>query len=155
MSKKLLIIITLVVVLLIGGMGAGFFLMWNKMAAMNPANATQNKSDEKETEEKPAEFGPVYTLKPFIVNLADPGGKRYLRMSMDLELKTEEASLLAQKRLPQIRDAILMIVPTKRTSDISSVEGKIALRDEIITRLNGFLKSGAVTNIYFTEFVIQ
>jgi len=42
-----------------------------------------------------------------------------------------------------------------RFEDISSLEGKIALRDEIIAKLNSFLKSGTITNLYYTEFVIQ
>ena len=48
-----------------------------------------------------------------------------------------------------------MILPTKEFEDINSVEGKIALRDEIITKLNSFSKDAIITNIYFVEFVIQ
>ena len=59
------------------------------------------------------------------------------------------------KRLPQLRDAILMILPTKQYADISSTAGKIALRDEIMARLNSYLKKGQITTIYFTEFVVQ
>jgi flagellar FliL protein len=48
-----------------------------------------------------------------------------------------------------------MILPSKRFDDISSVEGKIALRDEILEKLNSLLKQGKITNIYFKEFVVQ
>ncbi len=74
---------------------------------------------------------------------------------MDLELKDESLAGEIDKRLSQIKDSILMIVPTKRFEDINSVEGKIALRDEIMTKLNSLLKDGSITNIYFIEFVIQ
>jgi flagellar FliL protein len=57
--------------------------------------------------------------------------------------------------MPQVRDSILMILPSKQFVDISSVEGKIALRDEILANLNGFLLQGQVSKIYFKEFVVQ
>jgi flagellar FliL protein len=97
----------------------------------------------------------VYSLDTFIVNLADKGGRRFLRVTMDLELKDESLAGEIDKRLSQIRDSILMIIPTKRFEDINSVEGKITLRDEIMTKLNSFLKDGSITNIYFVDFVIQ
>ena len=74
---------------------------------------------------------------------------------MNLELKDEECNLMVQERLPMIRNSILMVLPTKTYTDIATVEGKSALRDEIVTKLNAFLAPGSVTNIYFTEFVIQ
>jgi flagellar FliL protein len=74
---------------------------------------------------------------------------------MDLELGIPELESEIEKRLPQIRDSILMILPSKRFEDISPVDGKIALRDEILQTLNGFLAKGEITNIYFKEFVVQ
>ena len=74
---------------------------------------------------------------------------------MDLELGIPELESELDKRLPQVRDSILMILPSKRFEDISPVAGKIALRDEILKKLNGFLVQGEITNIYFKEFVVQ
>jgi flagellar FliL protein len=74
---------------------------------------------------------------------------------MDLELANPEMEVEITKRLPQVRDSILMILPTKRFEDISTVQGKTALRDEVIKTLNGFLVQGNITNIYFKEFVVQ
>jgi flagellar FliL protein len=74
---------------------------------------------------------------------------------MDLELGSPGLEAEVTKRLPQVRDSILMILPSKRFDDISSVEGKIALRDEILEKLNGLLTLGKITNIYFKEFVVQ
>jgi len=35
------------------------------------------------------------------------------------------------------------------------MEGKIALRDEILAKLNRLFGNDVVTNIFFTEFVVQ
>jgi flagellar protein FliL len=164
MSNKVLIIIIAVFVLMIGIMGGGFFILWKQMS--NTVAQVQQQSDEKaEPEKPPAEqevsMGPIYKLDTMIVNLADQGGKRYLRITMDLELKPAEnvdpkdTIDEVDKRLPQIRDTILMILPTKQYADIATTSGKIALRDEIMAKLNTILKKGQISNIYFTEFVVQ
>ncbi len=100
-------------------------------------------------------MGPIYSLDTFIVNLADDGRSRYLRVTMDLELVSASEESTLDDRLPQVRDSILMILPSKRFEDIASMEGKTALRNEIITKLNGMLNKNVVSNIFFTEFVVQ
>lgn len=165
MSKKLIIIIVAAVfLLLMGMMGGGFFLLWSKMSA-TVAQVQNQDGQEQDAEEEAAQeeatIGPIYRLDTLIVNLADHGGKRYLRVTMELELKPNEEVEVAEvieeieRRLPQLRDTILMILPTKLYADISTTQGKIALRDEIMTQLNTFLKKGQISKIYFTEFVVQ
>ena len=147
MSKKKLIIFIIVVIVVIA-VGAVYF--FSSKAEKEP-EAEKVPVPENNSEV----IRPVYSLDTFIVNLADKGGRRFLRITMDLELKDESFAGEIDKRLSQIKDSILMILPTKRFEDISNVEGKIALRDEIMTKLNSLLKNEIITNIYFVEFVIQ
>jgi len=144
-----------VLVILTLGMGGGLYLMWNKLSAISiQSNANAGVQPvQGGIVEKP--LGLIYALETFIVNLADKGGNRYLRVTMDLELGNSALEDELENRLPQVRDSILMILPSKRYEDICTVEGKIALRDEILATLNGFLTQGKITNIYFKEFVIQ
>jgi flagellar FliL protein len=155
MSNKLLFVVLGVVLLLVVGMGGGLFMMWTKMSAINTQIAT---AAEVKAGQKPAGqlmVGPIMPLETFIVNLADAGGKRFLRVTIDLELSNAEMRDEMKTRLPQVRDAILMILPTRHFDDISSTEGKIALRDELLASLNGLLTTGQISNIYFKEFVVQ
>ena len=156
MSNKLLFIILGVVLLLVIGMGGGLFMMWSKLSTMNAqiVSAAEAKEGGQPVGTEPM-IGPIMALDTFIVNLADPGGKRFLRVTIDLELSTAELKDELTSRLPQVRDAILMVLPTKRFEDISSTDGKIALRDELLASLNGFLTTGQVNQIYFKEFVVQ
>jgi len=147
MTRKKLIIF-IIIPLIFVSVGAVFFVVWNKTSFFS-------SQTEKVPENNSEVIRSVYSLDTFIVNLADKGGRRFLRVTMDLELKDESLAGEIDKRLSQIRDSILMIIPTKRFEDINSVEGKIALSDEIMTKLNSFLKDGSITNIYFVDFVIQ
>jgi flagellar FliL protein len=165
MSKKVIIIIIAVFVLLLAMMGGGFFLLWSQMSAtvaqVQKQNGTTEDSEQEQVDEQEDKMGPVYRLDTLIVNLADQGGKRYLRVTMELELKANEeidnSEVIEEieQRLPQLRDTILMVLPTKQYADISTTPGKIALRDEIIAKLNPFLKKGQIDKLYFTEFVVQ
>ena len=152
MSKTVLIIVTAVMLFFMGSVGAGVYILWNKIS--------QIPQDPSLVEEMPVEedeniIGPLYTLDTMIVNLADHGGKRYLRVTMALELSDGDAVTSIENRLPQVRDAILMILPAKNYDDVSTTDGKVALRKEVMEKINSLITKGRVNNIYFTEFVVQ
>jgi flagellar FliL protein len=153
MSKKAIIILSSVAILFMALVGGGFFMMWTKIVSLMPPEEVVEEIPE-EVEEVTA-VGEMFPLDTFVVNLADPGGKRYLRATMQLELVPEEKMETLEQRLPLIRDVVLMILPTKEFEDIRTVEGKSALRTEILDKLNEVLNTDSVANIYFTEFVIQ
>jgi flagellar FliL protein len=164
MSNKVLLILMGLVLVLVLGMGGGMFMIWSKLSAVSPkAVVPETGAEVAPDKAKPEEIGAVVSVDTFIVNLADPGGNRYLRVTMDLELAGKPADKSAgktagdelAKRMPQIRDAILMILSTKRYVDISTPEGKTALREEILNAANGLLASSQISRIYFKEFVIQ
>jgi flagellar FliL protein len=153
MSNKLIFLIVAVLLVVTIGLAGGLFMMWSKLSSMD---AQGNPTATSGTEQSQASaLGPLFSLETFIVNLADPERSRYLRVSMDLELVEATAADELEQRLSQVRDSILMILPSKRFADITSMEGKIALRNEIITKLNGLFAKSVVSNIFFTEFVVQ
>lgn len=156
MNKKVVAVMTAVMVLFMVLVGGGFYMMWMKIAALAPPEeiAEEDMEDAEDVEEM-TEVGEMFPLDTFVVNLADSGGKRYLRATLQLELAPEQAAETFEQRLPQIRDVILTILPTKTFEDIRTVDGKAALREEIQQRLNTLLNVEGVANIYFTEFVIQ
>lgn len=159
MSNKILIILIGVMMVFMLGLGGGLFMMWNKLSAMETQVKAVSGDDELADQDIPVPveelLGPIFPLDTFIVNLADKGGNRYLRITIDLELDSQELESEIAKRLPQVRDSILTILPTKRFVDISSAKGKTALRDQMQERINGLLARGQITNIYFKEFVVQ
>ena len=159
MSKKVIAIIIGAVFLVLGMMGGGFFILWQKMsltiAQVQNQNPAAQKVEQEKKAAKEATIGPIYKMETMIVNLADQGGKRYLRVTMELELSSAQLSEEIDRRLPQLRDAILMILPSKQYSDVGTTEGKISLRDELMAKMNAVLKKGTIKTIYFTEFVVQ
>ena len=153
MSTKLLIIIIVVVLLLMGIMGAGFFIMMNKIGGNDPQS--NNNASKQASGYADGKLGPILSLSNFVVNTADKGGNRYLRVKIDLEMSENEVLEEVNQKISMVKDNILMILSSKLIADIIQVEGKVALRDEIISALNANLTKGSIANLYFTEFVIQ
>ena len=155
-SRKLpikLILIVFVVAVVAGGGFAG----WT-MIKESPTEVPQGegKPEEKALEKSPApEVGQMFQLDPFVVNLSDPGGKRYLKAKIELEFIEKEVQTELTVRLPQLRDSILLHLSSKTLDEVQSMDGKVELRNALIKRINQVLKSGKVKNLYFTQFVIQ
>jgi flagellar FliL protein len=156
MSNKIVVVLIALVLLLLAGMGGGIFMLWNQLSTMNAAQGGgAGKAVAATPPEASGVIGPIFHLETFIVNLADKEGNRYLRVTMDLELGNKMLAEELEARLPQVRDKILMILPTKNFEEIHSAEGKTALRDELMAALNGLVTQGKIINIYFKEFVVQ
>lgn len=148
-SKKTLIIIIAVVILLIGA-GVGAFLFFGgEEEKLSP------EQEQAELEKQAQQVGPMVNIDSFIVNILDDQESRYLKAALTLEVTSEEASMELTQRLPQIKDAILLLVGNKTFSELNDLEGKMQLRAELINKVNGILLKGKVKSIYFTDFVVQ
>jgi flagellar basal body-associated protein FliL len=99
--------------------------------------------------------GGIVALEPFIANLADDGGRRYLKATFQIDFGTAEVPAVMQARLPQTRDLLLTLFTSKTFDDIRTPEGKQQLREEIIARVNQVLDRDVAKAVYFTEFIVQ
>ncbi|MFQ5691765.1 MAG: flagellar basal body-associated protein FliL [Nitrospinota bacterium] len=147
-GMKLIIIGVLGIALLGGG---GYFAMGMLSSDEGDAAAAKTAKEEKE----PLGPAPVYRMKSFIVNLAGGKGRRYLKVTMGLELSDETVQQEIKDRLPQMRDEIITILSSKTYEDIRDAVGKLRLRREIVTRVNRVLPHGKAQRVFFSEFVIQ
>ncbi|QLA14706.1 flagellar basal body-associated FliL family protein [Desulfolutivibrio sulfoxidireducens] len=95
----------------------------------------------------------LVSIPTFVVNLADSSGRRYLKLSMDLEVKGPGEPV--QAVMSKIRDALLMLLSSKTAEELAGIEGKITLRKDIADRINQVLGKPIVLRVYFTDFVIQ
>ena len=153
-NKKLMLIVFLGL-LVVGGGGA--FLYLN----MGGDNHDKKKTDQHEeqataeAEHDPEEVGPVIDLDPFVLNLADRDQLRYLKVSIKLQLDRPEELTDYKDKLPAIRDALLVLLTSKESRGLRTVDGKMLVRDEIGGRINAIMKKGKIRQVFFTEFIIQ
>jgi len=149
-KKKLIIIVAAAVVLLIGiGVGVFLFMGGEKEEEISP------EQEQAAMEMRAKQVGPMVNIDTFIVNIIDEEESRYLKAAITLELNTPEAAVEITERMPQIKDAILLLVGNKTFGELQDLQGKIQLRAELINRLNSIVIKGKVKRIYFTDFVVQ
>ena len=142
---KLIIIILVALLAVGGGIVGGLYFFSHKGGA-----------EKKDVEKKAAPLvGPLWSLEPFIVNLADNPGDRILKVAIQLELSDPTVTAAMDVLKPKIKDNLLDLLSEKTYADLVEPSGKQRLRDEIVVRLNSFLTKGKVLKVYFTEFIIQ
>jgi len=144
-KSKLKLIIIAVVLLFIGAGGIYGYSKYDK------------GKKEKAEPTKEAKVSIVCPLNSFVVNLQDKTGvgKRYLKITMQLEVGKEEDKMLIGNHNAQIRDTILLLLSSQSLKEINTMEGKLELKQTLLSRMNQILGNNVVRGIYFTEFVVQ
>jgi flagellar basal body-associated protein FliL len=145
---KMLIVFTLIL-LLIGGAGFGGFYFASKSA---PKVTTPTEISEGHNVDEA-----FYEAGEFLVNLADEGSKRYLKVKLVLAYNSENEKLHEEleKKKNVISDSIIGTLRVKKTTDLSTAKGPEDLKQEIITRVNAAISLGKITNVYYNDFFIQ
>jgi len=161
-KKGLPIKLILIVVGVLALAGGGYFAYTNffqeeavEESAEKDKNGEEGGEGADGEEELPPGVGVMFTMDPFVVNLAGSNGKRFLKVTATLELSSPEVNPEFEENLQKITDSILVLLSSKSFEDVYSVQGKFKLKDEITTRVNRFLVVGHVKDAYFTEFIVQ
>jgi flagellar FliL protein len=142
--KKLFVIVFAVLALIAGGGAVGFKLL------RHPAPA----------HDATPESGPqgLLSLDPFVVNLADQGGSRFLRVNVRLVVGAPEQAERVQKNdiaLMRVRSSILELLTQQTADKLVTPDGKAALKHAIATRVEPVLEGTKVTDVLFSDFVVQ
>ncbi len=152
-SKMMLFIILGVALAVLGG---GGFFAYTKFLAPAP---TLGEEVQEVPTDLPDPVGEIVSLEPFVVNLSDPKGKRYLKMRISLEIETEtpteEITEKINRLSPKLRDIVIMMLTSLSFEEVMTPEGKLRIRDELLERFNRVTRPEKIKNIYFSEFVVQ
>jgi len=149
--------IIIVVVLIALGVG-GYFGYTMFLSGGDDNDTTEEMAGSGENgEEAPLESleGTLTPLPVFLVNLADPLGRRYLKLGLEVEVRDPEAQAALTKYEAKIKDTLLLLLSSKTYDSLQSMEAKMELKQEIADRLNQILGKGSVLRVYITEMVIQ
>ena len=153
--KTMLFLIPIVLILLVGMVLGGAKMGFISIPGLTLGKGEPGQEKQAEAPKEESGMGFIYAMKPFIVNLGDDSGGRYLKIKFEMELDTKDVVPEIEKRMPQLTDSVIMLLSSRTYEDIASYEGKDRMRNEIMLRLNSFLLTGVIRKIYFTEFVMQ
>jgi flagellar protein FliL len=98
-------------------------------------------------------------LDPFTVNLKPEGGEHYLQVSLTLQVARQADADLLKVYMPQVRSRLLLLLSSKRATDLLDTAGKERLKEEISAHVSQPLLPQAnpiaVSGVFYTSFVIQ
>ena len=159
----IIIIVVLILIIIIGGAIAFLMMGDDEETVDEKAPQTKEKTVSKKKRASSvmddtrslSEIGVLYPLDTFTVNLKSDSGRRYLKVTMSLEVSGEELSLELDAKSAVLRDRIIRILTSKTLEEISSKKGKAKVTAQIMDTLNSMIVDGSIEGIYFTEFVIQ
>jgi flagellar FliL protein len=143
-KKKLLIIIAGVIL----AVAASGFITYTMLTKGKGGSEEGGKKKDAQLEK-----AVLVAVDPFIVNLAEPG--RFLKVTMQFELSDASYQQIITDKIPQIKDAIIILISSKSAESLASPEGKLQLKDELLMRTNQVNGKDVIKNLYFTEFVMQ
>lgn len=155
---QIIIIVLLVLVLAVAG-----FIAW-KMIEMDkkpvdPAVAEASHNPDvamPEGDYDNPETPPVFIdLDNITVNLADADSNRFLRAKIKLEVRGDEAKAKVTENMVKINDLLITVLASKRLDEIRTPQGKYALKEDLIYRMNRLVSGKPIKNLYFEDFVSQ
>ena len=153
-KSKLPLIVGAAVIVLAGAGGGGYW-WWSHRAPADPQAA---EAAAKEEEKHDPEDAGVVGFEPFVANLADEGGTRFLRANLKLVVSGAETAKEVEENAvdkAKLQSAILEILTVHTAEQLFTPEGKAALKKEILEKTGHVLHSARVTDVLFTEFVVQ
>ncbi len=144
-----------VALLLVGGVGAGWY--YTRPAAAGEAAA--------KAAPKPVETIFV-NLEPFTVNLADEGGERLAQVGIVLELASKDLQPILSRHLPIVRNNTLLLLSSQHSKTLLSLDGKLALAAQIGARTAAALgwkedaadparSPNPVVAVHFSQMLVQ
>ena len=145
-KKKLILIIVMAIVVLGAAAGGAWFFTQSKPAG----------TEHKVVKAEPPEYVP---FEAFTVNLQPETGDQFLQITFTLQVANAKEVEAIKLNMPKVRSRVLLLLSGKKASEISTIEGKKLLANEIIAAAKQpFVDKGApqqVTDVLFTSFIIQ
>jgi len=100
-------------------------------------------------------------IEPITANLdpyTDSNGQQkihYASIGMSVEIRDEKEAARFDEIKPILMDRILQALSKKKFEDLNQVQGRYVFRSQIIDAANEILGAPIVTEVYFTEFLLQ
>lgn len=152
-GKAKLLIIIIGVGVVVGGSAFGALTVLGSSKKEEPKPA-QTAADTKK-DPGPAKAKRIVTLKPIIVNVRDTRLTRYLKVSIGLETNNDAVVEEINKLLYPVNDFLVDRLSNVRIEELDNTVERNKLKRELMYGLNELLESGVVTNLYFSEFIVQ
>lgn len=173
MEGKISLTLILIVVNMLGTMGMFGAYYYTKKVFKRPAITEKTERDriaQEQAKQSIADdgLGSTITFKSFTLNIKpklyaprNPGGESedvklsYATLGFDLVVKNASYVTEFETIRTQFMDELIQLMGKKSFEDLNTVQGRFILRNEILELANRTLSKPFVTNVFFSEFILQ
>ena len=148
---RTIIIVAPIIIVLIGSLYFFFFII------LGPKhNDIEQIQQSKHKNHVVLESNTYLDMDPIIIGLSPSGTKKeYLRINITLRLSTEEESNVVIKKLPVIKDTLIIFLRSLRATDFNSSSSAIYLKEEISKRINKITAPVIIKEVLFQELIVN
>lgn len=122
---------------------------------LGPAPAEDSAEAIDESAERVLEEGDIFPMEELVVNLADPGENRYLRVGLALVLEAGTSPESMDAEAPIAIDAAIDYLSAQTFEDLIQPGSKAQVREELSTRIRAAYDDAKVVRVLLTTFVMQ
>lgn len=147
-------------VIVLGALTVGvFFLITDVIGPMlGPALPEQVKGTAADEEVAPAiePPGEVFAVEEVVINPAGTRGKHFLRLGLALETHSgPEFTAELETRKAQLRDLLIQKFSARTIDELGDPTVREELRLQCIDEINSIVSGGKISNLFFTDYVLQ
>jgi flagellar FliL protein len=143
--NNIIVILLIVLIVVLVGIAGFFGYLYAFKGGKSTAKAeTQTAAPKEQTA----------SLDEFITNLADTDQRVYIKTKIYVSYTTTGLDKEITSNMSQIRDGVNSVLRSKTYNDFNTT-GINKVKKEMIDKINSYLKTGKIDNLYFYEIVIQ
>lgn len=155
-SKIVIIILIAIIVVFVVGAAAYFFMFAKKgNTTNNQVQSSTSNSQQVDVKEN------TYSFDEVLTNLADTDSAKYVKVkvavgynSSNSKLKKELEDSKEDVKTPILKDVIVNVLRGKKAADFTQ-SGIEQMKKEMKEQMNPHLENGQISNVYFSDLVIQ
>ncbi len=155
-KKKLLLILLPVLLLVGGGAGLWFTGILPGLLGMGPPPAAETAAAEAEPAPPPRSPPAFVDLPEIIANLNAPGRRPvFVRLRAKLEISRAQDAAVVAEAMPRLIDLFQTYLREVRPEELRGSAGTHRLREELIARATLAAAPARITDVLFTELLVQ
>ncbi len=146
-GTRRLLVVGVVGLVLVGGLGAGGWLLYPRLSGKGPGAHAAAKHEE-----------PVKATAPLgsvVVNIGRPDSRRYLKVGVEVGLASAKEVKEVEEAKARVLDLLITVLATTPMETLGAGEKRGELKQVLLERIHKDLGLTKVRQVYFTEFMIQ
>ncbi len=154
-GNKTIDTVIIILVLLLTGGALGTFV-YTEIIYKKPLPTNEQGLEELKNDTKNIMIPESFKLDKLIINLPSKSRRlRFLDVIIHLVVFKQESISILENNKPIINDIIIDVASNMEPDELNSISGKLIFESRIKKRINEYMGSPMIKELFYTKFVVQ